>query len=605
MTDNRKEELLKKRQKLEELRRAREERIKSTPASKKEDFNQFLDDILSVKPKPTTEPTKDITPNITAPYINPPVVQSPSLVNPRYIPGFNTTETVLLDVPPRELVLYNKEVQTASTSFVPSPSSEDEIREQVKKEHAEKEKAKQLALEDERRREEEERERQLKLLERKIIVNSPEFMEFIDHTSRVVERAINESYDYIKEYTITNNSKDENNNHNNAGAKVKYLFSFFDEKWSKNRSVADVNWSHKNPELCVAAYNKNAFAANEPDGIVLVWNTHLVERPEFVFHSQSDVLTARFLDFNPSLIIGGTYSGQILIWDIRAKSLPVQKTPLGSVGHTHPVYSLQIAGTQNAHNLITASTDGMVCYWQLDSLNRPQEFLELVHSSNSKTDEVSVTALGFPANETAAFWVGTEEGNVYQANRYSHAGGKPGINPLDFYNGHWGPITGLDFHPVAGPIDFSDLFLTSSVDWTVKLWKSKSSPKASVGVRNISPLFSFEGADDYVYDVKWSPTHPALFGCVDGKGNFSLWNINSDIEVPILNTHCSNSALNKLQWDKEGRKVAIGSSDGRVHLYDIGEIGIPGDDDWTDMQKNVSELIGENEALPRKHIITK
>ncbi|CAJ0926464.1 4812_t:CDS:2 [Entrophospora sp. SA101] len=96
-----KEELLKKRQKLEELRRAREERIKSTPASKKEDFNQFLDDILSVKSKPTTEPTKDITPNITAPYINPPVVQSPSLVNPRYIPGFNTTETVLLDVPPR------------------------------------------------------------------------------------------------------------------------------------------------------------------------------------------------------------------------------------------------------------------------------------------------------------------------------------------------------------------------------------------------------------------------------------------------------------------------------------------------------------------------
>jgi dynein intermediate chain, cytosolic len=40
------------------------------------------------------------------------------------------------------------------------------------------------------------------------------------------------------------------------------------------------------PELSVAAYNKNPAAVNEPDGIVAVWNLHLLERPEFVFHSQ-------------------------------------------------------------------------------------------------------------------------------------------------------------------------------------------------------------------------------------------------------------------------------------------------------------------------------
>jgi len=40
------------------------------------------------------------------------------------------------------------------------------------------------------------------------------------------------------------------------------------------------------PELSVAAYNKNPAALNEPDGIVAVWNMHLLERPEFVFHSQ-------------------------------------------------------------------------------------------------------------------------------------------------------------------------------------------------------------------------------------------------------------------------------------------------------------------------------
>lgn len=39
----------------------------------------------------------------------------------------------------------------------------------------------------------------------------------------------------------------------------------------------------------------------------------------------------------------GTYSGQIVLWDTRAKSLPVQRTPLSAAGHTHPVYSLALA----------------------------------------------------------------------------------------------------------------------------------------------------------------------------------------------------------------------------------------------------------------------
>ena len=50
---------------------------------------------------------------------------------------------------------------------------------------------------------------------------------------------------------------------------------------------------------------------------------------------------------------------------------------------------------------------------------------------------------------------------------------KAGINPYDVYKGHWGPITGLHFHPIVGQDNFSDLFLTSSVDWTCKLWSAK------------------------------------------------------------------------------------------------------------------------------------
>jgi dynein intermediate chain len=49
----------------------------------------------------------------------------------------------------------------------------------------------------------------------------------------------------------------------------------------------------------------------------------------------------------------------------------VLKTPLSAAGHTHPVYGMKMVGTQNAHNLITSSTDGMVCSWLADMLAQP------------------------------------------------------------------------------------------------------------------------------------------------------------------------------------------------------------------------------------------
>lgn len=39
--------------------------------------------------------------------------------------------------------------------------------------------------------------------------------------------------------------------------------------------------------------------------------------------------------FHPNLILGGTYSGQIVLWDNRVqKRTPVQRTPLSSQAHT-------------------------------------------------------------------------------------------------------------------------------------------------------------------------------------------------------------------------------------------------------------------------------
>ncbi|KZT27753.1 dynein intermediate chain [Neolentinus lepideus HHB14362 ss-1] len=517
-------------------------------------------------------------------------------MTPRFVPDLIDVEQELFELPQKERVIYNKEVQTMSIETEPSLDIEEEIREQIlreKERELEAERARAKELEDESVKLDKEIEQEIRELteeEKLSVFTSSEFLDFVEQSSKIVERALNDNYDYIRDYTVGAEAGADDS----EGKRVKRICAFWDERHCKNRSITDVDWSPKYPELSCASYNKNTAALNEPDGIVAVWNLHLLERPEFVFHSQSDVLSVTFSPFHPNLVFGGTYSGQILLWDTRSKHLPVLKTPLSAAGHTHPVYAMQMVGTQNAHNLITSSTDGLVCSWLVDMLAQPQETLELVHAGHSKTGEVAITTLDFPDNETTTFWVGTEEGNVYQANRYDRAGAKAGLNQYDIYRGHSGPVMGIHFHPLVGPVDFSDLFLTCSVDWTVKLWRAKSLAKPSTAVHPVTPVYSFDEADDYVYDVKWHPSHPALFGTADGSGKFLLWNLNQDTEVPVVSTSVGTGrAINKIQWDsKDGRRTALGGSDGKLYVYDIGDMAIPRESEWTDMQRTVSGIVG-------------
>lgn len=51
-------------------------------------------------------------------------------------------------------------------------------------------------------------------------------------------------------------------------------------------------------------------------------------------------------------------------------------------------------------------------------------------------------------------------------------------------------------------------------------------------------------------------------------------------------------AINKLAWDrKDGKKVALGSSDGHLYVYDVGEAAVPRDTEWADMQKTVQTIM--------------
>ncbi|KAM6899440.1 dynein cytoplasmic 1 intermediate chain 1a isoform 1-T1 [Xenentodon cancila] len=477
-----------------------------------------------------------------------------------------------VDFLPKEVVSYSKETQTPSLAHLSEVEEEEEDEMTEAKPGPESEQPD----EDDNKEHKEGSFPMLRELteeERQQILHSSEFQSFFDCSIRVMERALAEDSDIFFDYS--GRDLEDKDGDLGSGSSLSFSRLFYDEHWSKHRVITCLDWSPQYPELLVASYNNNEDAPHEPDGVALVWNIKFKKStPEYIFHCQSPVVSVGFARFHPNLVVGGTYSGQIVLWDNRShRRTPVQRTPLSAAAHTHPVYCVNVVGTQNANNLITVSTDGRMCSWSLDMLSQPQETMELVYS---KSKPVAVMCMDFPTGDVNNYVVGSEEGAVYTASRH---GSKAGI--CEMFEGHQGPVTGISCHSAVGAVDFSHLFITSSFDWTVKLWSTKQN----------KPLYSFEDNADYVYDVMWSPVHPAIFAAVDGMGRLDLWNLNNDTEVPTASVTIEGaSALNRVRWSSGGKEVAVGDSEGRVWIYDTGELSSTHSDDWACFARTLMEI---------------
>ncbi|XP_067687251.1 cytoplasmic dynein 1 intermediate chain 2-like isoform X28 [Haliotis asinina] len=489
------------------------------------------------------------------------------------------------NIPPKENVTYSKEVQTVASEPLdkdargPWDYYDDEAdTDSMDVETAPTHRMPHVEMVAPTQQEGEKKEekipvREMSEEEKKAVMLSDDFQTFFFKSARVIERAMAEDTDIFMDYS--GGDREGNEDDALAGERLKLNRDFYDERWSKHRTITSLDWSTQHPELLVASYNTNEDSPHDPDGVALIWNIKFKkDSPEYVFHCQSPVMSSCFAKFHPNLVVGGTYSGQIVLWDNRVnKRTPVQRTPLSAAAHTHPVYCVNVVGTQNAHNLISVSTDGKMCSWSLDMLSQPQDSMELQHKQSKS---VAVTSFCFLSCDVNNFVVGAEDCTVYTACRH---GTKAGIN--EAFEGHQGPITSIDCHSVPGQIDFSPYFITSSFDWTIKLWS----------IKDQKFIHSFEDNSDYVYGVQWSPIHPALFASVDGMGRLDLWHLNNETEVPTASVVVDNVALNQLKWHQSGHHIGVGDDLGKISIFDVGEhIANPKSDEWSRFVRTLQEL---------------
>ena len=125
------------------------------------------------------------------------------------------------------------------------------------------------------------------------------------------------------------------------------------------------------------------------------------------------------------------------------------------------------------------------------------------------------------------------------------------------FDEHDGPISGISINnPSSEHQALSSLVLTSSYDWTVKLW----SPESKDSLR------TFEHSDDYIYDVCWNPSNPSLFATANNDGIVDIFDLTKDVEQPVAHKKINQYALNKCKWNGDGSVIACGDTEGNLYL---------------------------------------
>lgn len=253
-----------------------------------------------------------------------------------------------------------------------------------------------------------------------------------------------------------------------------------------------------------------------------------------------------------------------------------------------------MVGTQIANNLASFSNDGMMCVWDVKQFSKPVKFNRLTAIQatravkQSKVSAIGVAGLSsiktvkaetassmimekvvkeepydinvicgkFPMGDANNYYVGSLNGALYKNALHNRSTDK-----ITMYDEHDGPISSLSINNPSEHESLNGLVLTSSFDWTVKLW----SPQAKQSLK------TFENFEDFVYDVAWNPVNPSLFATVNNEGYLDIFDLTRDLELPIAHEKVSNYAQNKTMWNQNGSAIVSGDSSGALNMYILAE----------------------------------
>jgi len=84
------------------------------------------------------------------------------------------------------------------------------------------------------------------------VTASEEFLDFVERSSKVIEKALDQDYDVLANYALDGADgvdEDEDEGYGSStgkkGRRIKQIAQFYDERWSKKRMISDLHFSQK------------------------------------------------------------------------------------------------------------------------------------------------------------------------------------------------------------------------------------------------------------------------------------------------------------------------------------------------------------------------
>ncbi|NXP26086.1 WDR34 protein, partial [Scytalopus superciliaris] len=321
----------------------------------------------------------------------------------------------------------------------------------------------------------------------------------------------------------------------------------YPEAQDQNLQVTSVSWNATGSVLACSYGRLDDGDWSTEKSYVCTWNLDRrglnPQHPDLVVDVPSSVMCLAFHPSQPSLIAGGLFSGELVVWDTSRTEDPViWRTGMTDDTHTDPVYQVQWLpdSRHRPHwRLLSVSTDGKILVWreQQDGRLALADGFAIVAQQIPRSTRlrksawadaaVGVTSLSFSPFDPHVFVVGVEGGYSL---RCSTAAPAPALPPTGSSVPLRAPAE-LAFSPHAGPVysvscspfHRQNLFLSCGTDGQVHLHS----------MLQTQPLFALQLSQKYLFCVRWSPVRPLVFAAASGEGKLHSMSV-SPGEVLLL-----------------------------------------------------------------------
>lgn len=383
---------------------------------------------------------------------------------------------------------------------------------------------------------------------RKKVEKEPAYAETIKVLGEKLEHCIrqNNAIDIYEEYA------QECDNNASEQAPSARTVNVLEDPSKIKRTATDLSWYPDNGRQIAVAYSVLDFQQMPANMSYdsYIWDMNNPKAPVNNLTPSSPCVSIQYNPKDPHIIAGGMFNGLVGYWDTRKGSQCLETTTVQS-SHREPVYNVSWIQSKTGTEVMSASTDGMVLWWDIRKLGEPTETLTLNAEKFGEAGKLSAVSLDYDFSMPTKYLVGTEEGTVISCNRKAK-------NPADrivqtYQGGHVGPVYSVKRSPF-----FQKIFLTVG-DWTARLW--------SEDLR--VPIMTTKNHRSYLMAGCWSPTRPGVFFTTKRDGTLDVWDYLYKQKDVTLSVNVSDSPLYSIKVTENGRYVACGSKDGRTTLLEL------------------------------------